>query len=237
MGQKRVIAYFCYTLLLSIRNRQKVRRQEMKKQQNKTANKIVYIDRWLLLHGDNNQVDGVAASQKQNGRWVCKISLPLVNQDVKATSATEINAMLNASEKAYTALKKYLGEHPEVKFFKISDFRHYEIYTDERGYVGIQTNGEYRKKRGEEIAKMNAESLKALEKAITRIKKINGTDKDLFVQVMDKRFFREDDTLEEIQNKIADRLLNGNMNWFVSWQSTTIVGNCVVAIGYIMEMD
>ena len=210
---------------------------KMEKQTIKTANKIVYVGHWLLLNGDDSQKDGVTASQMPNGRWVCEIEIPLVNQMVKATSSSEINAMLNASEKAYLLIKKYLNEHPEVKFFKMTDFRHYEISIDENGYAMIQTNSEYRKKRGDEIVRMQVDVAKAMERAVAKIKKVNGTDKNLFVQVIDKSFFKEDDTIKDMENKIADRLLNGNANWFVSWQSTTIVGNCVVAIGHIMEMD
>ena len=76
------------------------------KQKIKTANKIVYIDRWLLRYGDDSQCGGVTASQMPNGKWVSEIELPLVNQTVKATSSIEMNAMLNASEKAYALVKK-----------------------------------------------------------------------------------------------------------------------------------
>ena len=208
----------------------------MKKQTTKTANKVVYVGHWLILYGNGKQLDGVSASKTQNGRWACEIELPLVNQTVKAVSSTEINAMLNASEKAYLLIKEYLYKHQDVKFYKMSEIRHYEFYTDEYGIVGIKNNSEYRKKRGEEMLKMQLDCAKAVEKAVTRIKKINGTDKNLFVQVIDKSFFQKEDTIEDMQRKIANKLLDGNMNWFISWQSTTTVGNCVVAIGYIMEM-
>ncbi len=208
----------------------------MKKQTIKTANKIVYIDRWLLRYGKDSQADGVTASQLPNGRWVCEIKLPLVNQTVKATSSIEMNAMINASSKAYTLVKKYLIEHSEVKFMKMSDFRHFEITTDDYGCARISTNSEYRKKLGEEMIKMEMDTAKAMEKAVARIKKVQGTTKDLFIQVIDKSFFKEDDTIEDIQRKISDKLFDGNPCWIISWRSTTIVGNCVVAVGYIMEM-
>ena len=208
----------------------------MKNQTVKTANKIVYIDRWLLRYGDDSQCGGVTASQMPNGKWVSEIELPLVNQTVKATSSIEMNAMLNASEKAYALVKKYLGEHPEVEFIKMSEFRHYEIGVDEYGFTRINTNSEYRKKQGEEMAKMEVDTAKAMEKAVARIKKVQGTSKNLFVQVMDRSFFKEDDTIEDIQWKISNKLLDGNANWFVSWRSTTIVNDSVIAVGYIMEM-
>ena len=200
----------------------------------KSANKTVYVDLWLTLKGDPHS-DGVTATKLPNGKWACEINLPLVNQTVKAVATTEINAMANASEKAAPLIEKYLAEHPEVKFRARSTVRHYEFFTDENGFAGFRQNSEYRKKCGMDMLKMNQDSAKAVEKAVARIKKINGTDNNLFIQVLDKRFFKEGATIEDIQYLIRDKMFGDSCDCFISWAITSIVDNCVIAVGYIFQ--
>ena len=215
---------------MSIRNRQKVSNNKMKKSANKTA----YIDLWLTLNGEPYN-DGVTATQLPNGKWVCEINLPLVNQTVKSVASTEINAMANASEKAVPLVEKYLSEHPDVKFRARSTVRHYEFFTDEFGYTGFKLNSEYRKKIGNDMLNDRLESIKVLEKAVARIAKINGTDKNLFVQIIDKSFFAKDDTIDDIQRKIRQKMLGNSSDLYIAWEITKISGNCVIVAGYIME--
>ena len=74
-----------------------------------------------------------------------------------------------------------------------------------------------------------------MEKAILRIKKVNGSVKNLFVQAIDKSFFKENDSIEDMQRKIRNKMLGDSSDWYISWISTSIVENCVVAVGYIWE--
>lgn len=211
-------------------NRQKVRKTKMKQ----SANKTVYIDNWFTWYGEP-QNDGVTATQLPSGRWICELNLPLINQTVKSVAKTAANAMENASNKAIPLLDKYLSEHPEISFISKSLIHHYEFYVDENGITNFRRNPEYSRKISDDLLKMQLECAKAMEKAVTRIKRANGTDKNLFVQVIDKSFFKDDDTTKDIQRKISDKLLAGTIGKLVSWQTTTIVGNCVVAVGYVME--
>ena len=206
----------------------------MKNQKPKSANKTVYIDYWLTWFGKPNN-DGVAATQLPSGRWVCEIELPLINQTVKSVAKSPENAMESASSKAIPLVDKYLSEHPETEFISKSIIHHYEFYTDEYGFTGFRRNPEYRKKESDHLLKAQLECAKAIEKAVSKIKRINGTDKNLFVQAIDKSFFDKDDTIEDIQRKIRYKLLGETSDRFISWQATSIVGNCVVAVGYIME--
>ena len=200
----------------------------------KSANKTVYVDLWLTLKGEPHN-DGVTATKLPNGKWVCEINLPLVNQTVKSVANTEINAMANASEKAVPLVEKFLSKHPDVKFRARSTVRHYEFFTDENGFAGFRQNSEYRKKCGMDMLKMNLDSAKAVERAVARIKKINGADNNLFIQVLDKRFFKEDATIEDIQYLIKDKILGDSCDYLISWVTTSIVGNCVIAVGYIFQ--
>lgn len=206
----------------------------MKNQKAKSANKAVYVDHWFLMFGEPNN-DGVTANQLSNGMWVCELKLPLIDKTVKASSKSAANAMANASEKATKLIKEYLNEHPDVKFVQVGHFHHYEFYTSESGYTGFQLNSEYRKKVSNDMLKMRLESTKAIEKAVAKIAKINGTDKNLFVQVIDKSYLDKDDTTEDIQRKICRKMLGDTSDSCIAWQTTSIQGNCVIATGYIME--
>ena len=206
----------------------------MKKPNSKSANKAAYVDHWFLKFGEPYN-DGVTADQLPNGMWVCKLKLPLIDKTVKATSKSAANAMANASEKATKLIIEYLEEHPDIKFHPVRHFRHYEFYTSESGYTGFQLSSEYRKKVGDDMLKMQLESTKAIEKAVAKIAKINGTDKNLFVQVIDKSYFDKDDTTEDIQRKIRRKMLGDTSDWYIAWQVTSVHGNCVIAAGYIME--
>ena len=199
-----------------------------------TANKTVYIDHWFTWYGEPNN-DGVIATQLPNGKWVCELKLPLINQTVKSVASTAANAMENSSSKAIPLVEKYLSEHPDVTFISKSQIRHYEFYTDEHGFTGFRVNPEYRKKVGNGMLKKQLEAAKVLKRAVARIAKINGTDKNLFVQVVDKSLFDESDTTEEIQRKIRNKLLCETSDWHIVWQVTSVVGNCVIASGLIME--
>ena len=206
----------------------------MKNQKPKSANKAVYVDHWFINYGEPRN-DGINAKQLPNGMWVCELTLPLINETVKSVSKSEINAMANTADKATKLITKYLVSHPEIKYRPLTSFRHYEFFTDELGYTGFRMNPEYRSKVGNDLLKMQLESTKAIEKAITKIAKINGTDKNLFVQVIDKSYFDKDDTIEDIQRKINHKMLGDSCDLYISWQVTSFAGNCVIAAGYIRE--
>ena len=111
---------------------------------NKTfkANKIVYVNRWVMHFGKDKKYDGVKANQFTDGRWLCQIELPLINQTIEAVATTEINAMLNAADKATRLIKHYLENNPDVKWIPLSKFRHWEIEMCEHGFVSLHLNRE-----------------------------------------------------------------------------------------------
>ncbi len=48
---------------------------------NKTfkANKIAYVERWIMHYRKDNNYDGIEAKRLPNGKWLCEIELPLIN--------------------------------------------------------------------------------------------------------------------------------------------------------------
>ena len=200
---------------------------------NKTfkANKIAYVERWVMHFGKDKEYDGVEANQLPNGKWLCEIELPLINLTVKASSVTKINAMLNAADKATRVIKQYLENNPDVRWIPLSKFHHWEIEMGEHGFVSLHLNSEYRKKSGQEMLRMQQESIKAVKKAISRIKRINGSDKDLFIQVLDRSLFDKDATNDDIYKKIFDAMYEQH-NIFVSSIDCDTENNHVIVVGY-----
>ena len=205
---------------------------------NKTfkANKIAYVERWVMHFGKNKEYDGIKANQLQNGKWACEIDLPLIEQTAKVVASTEINAMLNGANKAAKAIQEFLNEHPEVKWIPLSKFRHWEIEMSEHGFASLHLNSEYRKKSGEQILMMQQETIKAVKKAIARIKKVNGSDKDLFIQVLDQSLFDDHKTIEEIMHEINDKIENDYhmSNMTVCYDKD---GDSVIVVGYTFPIE
>ena len=201
-----------------------------------SANKTVYVDHWFTWYGEPHN-DGVTATQLPNGKWKCELTLPLLNQTVKSVASTAANAMENASKKAIPLIQEYLSEHPDIVFISRSQIHNYEFYTDEFGCTGFRQDPKHREKVGNDLLKMQLESSKAIEKAIAKIKRVNGSDKGLFVQVIDKSLFDENATTKEMQDIISRRVLDGLYQTIISWLTCKIIGNSVIAIGYTMEMD
>ena len=90
---------------------------------------------------------------------------------------------------------------------------------------------EYSLEKRREMLKIQQESIKAVKKAISRIKNVNNSDKDLFIQVLDKSLFNENDTNDDIYKKIFNSLYEQH-NIFVSSLECDIENNHVIVIGY-----
>ena len=90
---------------------------------------------------------------------------------------------------------------------------------------------EYRKRLGRDLMTMKLKSIRAVKKAISEIKKANGSEDDLFIQVIDKSIFKEDDSEDNIYKRISDTI-------YISYGAqletlyTTSDGKHIIVIGY-----
>lgn len=205
-------------------------------QKPKTANKIMYVDRWMRTHGKTKSFKNVIANKLPNGRWLCELELPLVNQTVKANCSTEINAMLVAANKATKAIQNYLKNNPGFKWYPLSKERHWIIYAEEDGYASIRLTEEHHKKIREDLIKAEEESLKAIEKAIKRVGRIIGSIKNLFVQVMDKSYFRDDISKKDLVDKMMNTL-NMRDDLHPDMVGYTSDGEHAILIGFIDQNE
>ena len=175
----------------------------------KKANKAAVVERWIMMKSDNQEdFEGVTANKLPNGKWESVIELPLIGKTVKATAKSEINAILKASDEAYKLIKEYLVAHPETKFFPLSFFRGYEIkevivrvpnsrfggeYVD--SCVTIEPNEKTRKKTYDNLNKIMAQTISAIQKAMDRLERINGSIQNTFIEMLDESLF--DETVDE----------------------------------------
>ena len=198
----------------------------------KSANKYVWVSYWLYRFSPDHEEADITANVREDNKWECEIQLPLVEKTVKSVSTTEVNAMYNASEKAALLIDDYLKSHPEIYVRNTYKRKHYIFVEDEKGrFESARLSPEYRKKEGEKMTKMMMDSFKAVETAITKVNKINGMNKGLVIQVMDKCIFGDDLDEESISLKISQSLKKsyGIDIFGIGW---TVVDNYVIGIAY-----
>ena len=219
--------------------------EKMEEQIIKNANKIMWVQYWLGHYEkpserrDNSKrkrfpkgEDEIIAKPTSDNKWVCEIDIPLVNKTVKAVATTEINAMLNASNKAAKLIDEYLENHPELNVFNRFKNGHWQIIGDENGnYIRMGMSPEASKRNKMQLDKMVMDSFKAVENAIARLEKILGYNKDLFIQVLDKNLFQSKKDMLNLTKSIAKTLMEG-------YGVTVYAVNCletadrIIAIGY-----
>ena len=136
----------------------------------KCANKIMWVERWLMQFGkDGCALEGITADKTQNGKWISKVELPLINKTIKVTSSKEVNAMLNVAEQCTKIIKEYLDNHLEIYFQPLSACRNWVIISDEEGnFKEMHLTDKARKRIGEQLMDMEEKSLKAVEQAVAK---------------------------------------------------------------------
>ena len=84
------------------------------------------------------------------------------------------------------------------------------------------------------MTEMMSNSLKAVENAISKLERINGTSKNLFIQVLDKDLFKEDMSTRDILNYITDKIREEYCvsTCTVSFSKTR---DHVIVVGYTMS--
>ena len=89
----------------------------------------------------------------------------------------------------------------------------------------------WRRRQGKQMEKMTRDSLEAVKKAIKRLAKINGTSKNLFIQVLDQSFFDENKSIQDIMYEVNDKIENDYhmSNMTVCYDKD---GDSVIVVGY-----
>ncbi len=214
----------------------------------KVANKVAVVEFWVRHHSKNSiDYEGVTAEKLPNDNWESIIELPVINKTIKATAKTEMDAILKSSDIAYKEIKKYLPEHPETKFVPLTHFRGYLIkevnlkYSlrgkpTEYTYVSIERSEKERKRTNDALSKMMEQTLETLKKTLDRLERVNGSIKNVFVEILDKSFVDkfpgEGDASDKISNIIFEKYGQNVLPEYVFEYK-----NHVMAYGYIWESD
>ena len=203
----------------------------------KNANNIMWVEYWIRKAHPSFEEYELYAERYDDYRWICEIELPLINKTVKSISEKEVNAMLNASEKAAKLIDEYMKEHPELVIRNSFKGKRWEIVSDENGkFLSMGMSSVWRREQGKLMEKMTKDSLEAVKKAIKRIAKINGTSKNLFIQVLDQSLFDEDKPIRDIMYEVNDKIENDYhmTNMTVCYDKD---GDSVIVVGYTFPSE
>ena len=203
----------------------------------KNANNIMWVEYWIRKAHPSFEEYELYAERYDDYRWICEIKLPLINKTVKSISEKEVNAMLNASEKAAKLINEYMKEHPELVIRNSFKGKRWEIVSDENGkFLSMGMSSAWRREQGKQMEKMTKDSLEAVKKAIKRIAKINGTSKNLFIQVLDQSLFDEDKPIRDIMYEVNDKIENDYhmTNMTVCYDKD---GDSVIVVGYTFPSE
>ncbi len=196
------------------------------------ANNIMWVEYWIQKAHPSFEDYELLAERYDDYRWICEIKLPLIEKSVKSISEKEVNAMLNASEKAAKLIDEYMKDHPELEIINRFKGKRWEIVSDETGkFISTGMNSAWREKLGKQLEKMTKDSLETIKKAIKRLAKINGTSKNLFIQVLDQSLFDEDKSIQDIMYEVNDKIENDYhmSNMTVCYDKD---GESVIVVGY-----
>lgn len=192
----------------------------------------MWVEYWVRKAHPSFAEYELTADRYDGKRWVCEIKLPLIDKTVKSISKTEVNAMLNTSEKAAKLIDEYMKNHPELEIRNMFKGKRWEINGDENGkFLSMGMSSAWRSEQGKQMEKMTKDSLETIKKAIKRLAKINGTSKNLFLQVLDQSLFDEDKSIQDIMYEVNDKIENDYhmSNMTVCYDKD---GNSVIVMGY-----
>lgn len=203
----------------------------------KNANNIMWVEYWIQKAHPSFKDYELTAEKYDDHRWICEIELPLINKTVKSISEKEVNAMFNASEKAAKLINEYMNNHPELEIINSFKGKRWEINGDENGkFLSMGMSKAWREEQGKQMMKMTNDSLEAVKKATKKIAKINGTSKNLFIQVLDQSLFDSEKTIEEIMHEVNDKIKNDYhmSNMAVYYDKD---GDSVIVVGYTFPKE
>ena len=171
------------------------------------VNNIMWVEYWIRKAHPSFEDFEIYPNKYDSQRWICEIQLPLIDKTVSSISEKQVNAMLNASKKAAKLINEYMKEHPELEIKNKFKGKRWEIESDEDGnFLSMGMSSAWRREIGVKMEKMSDDSITTIKKAIQKIGKINGSAKNLFIQVLDKSLFGDENNVEEILNKVSSNI-------------------------------
>lgn len=202
-----------------------------------TANNVMWVEYWIRKAHPSFEDYMLLAERYDEYRWICEIKLPLINKTVKSISEKEVNAMMNAADKAAKLIDRYMKEHPELKIRNKFKNNHWEIESDETGrFLSLKMNSDWKRKNDLKMEKMMNDSFETIKKAIRKIAIINGSSKNLFIQVMDQSLFDENMTVKDILEEASDRVRKEyNATFSTSYFDKDV--DSVIVMGYAPHLS
>ena len=197
----------------------------------KNANTMMWVEYWIQQAHPSFKDYELIAEQYDCYRWICEIELPLINKTVKAISEKEVNAMLNASNKAAKLIEEYMESHPDKRINNPYKNAHWVVETNEDGkWLCTRIN-----RAG--IRKMNRQDVNrfkyisnTINKATKKILKKLNIEDGFYVKVIDRSLFSDDLTILDILEKTVEdvkkehKMLSVHSYYNEETNSITIIG-------------
>ena len=198
----------------------------------RTANKVIWVEKWLKEFGSKDDLDMITATKRLDGKWESTLKLPKVEEYIRLEADTEVGAIIKMGEVATDCIKKYLNENKDIKFPSLSKTRNWIIESDEEGnFKSIGMSDAARRKAGEAFLKSSTQSIEAIAKAVEKVKRINGENKGLLIRVYDRTNFPAIYSDRKIMGEVTDRLYKELKSSYAG-VTIQIKGSYVIAIGY-----
>ena len=125
-----------------------------------------------------------------------------------------------------------MKEHPELRIINKFKGKRWEIVSDETGkFLSMGMSSAWRREQGKQMEKMMKDSIETVKKAIKKLAKINGTSKNLYIQVLDQSLFDEDKSIQDIMYEVNDKIEKDYhmSNMTVCYDKD---GDSVIMVGY-----
>ncbi len=129
---------------------------------------------------------------------------------------------------------EYMKEHPELKIINRFKGKRREIVSDETGkFLSMGMSSAWRREQGKQMEKMMKDSIETVKKAIKKLAKINGTSKNLYIQVLDQSLFDDNMAVKKILEEMTEKIEKE----YHTTQCTVCYdkgGDSVIVVGYTL---
>ena len=203
-----------------------------KKSYLRNANNYFWVEYWINEIEPKEEKYEIQVTRYDYYRWICEIDLPLINKTVRAISEKEINAVLNASNKAAKLIDEYMKKHRNLSIKNTYKRGGWIMEGNEKGEILLfgqsKVGAERENKRWHKTFRKARTILK---KAIRDVSKICGTSKNLFIEVFDDSVFGKEVTSKEIR-KTLYQIYDDNFNIDQTSSAYDRMKNKVIVIGF-----
>lgn len=175
----------------------------------KNANNVVWVEYWINQVNPSFEGYDIDAEQLENGKRHCEIKLPLIEKTVTSIADTEIEVILDASEKASKLINKYMKEHEDLVIENPYIDEDWIIESNKNGEVTIiGMSDEYREEQNNILDSLTYELIMNSRESIRKLPKKNREKLGIIVKIVNKSFFGNNLSRDELLIRAGQSIKN-----------------------------